>query len=570
MKTLLRFIFVSVLGLSVLSCYDDSAIRETLNDHGNQIEQLNSNVEALKTLIEAVEGSDYITSVKPLKEDGVEVGYVITFAEAGKITIYHGKDSAAGKDDEDGNDGSSNAGNNAGANVSDNGEDCIFSKVYESEGYVYFVLTDDTVYKVPMAPSVLSATGLDIVFDVEQGTPIVPGGQNCVYYTVIGGDENTLVRALCNFNRASVYVDTFTPTTGRIFIDIDDYGFNDTDGRLDPDRNEDCFRGEIDGFTYEERYHNDFSILVSVSDGKNNSILKSLNFTEGILSVYDYYELDGDAGSITVNVTSNVEYKVVVPEDVTWLRYMPGTRSELRLDELQFEFDANDTGSNRSTWVDLLDSRGYWLSGFRVVQEAEPLVKIDGDFSDWDNLDESQVAVSTCDPEANWTALKTMKVYVDANAVYVLLEFDPDQIWVRDWVPVHIFLDADSDDATGGYGDQYTTPTMEWCLEGAIYAESEFCSYDAMLYHWTGMVGDSGWCWDDCLYNGFTSGAGYGDKYEIAIHKELCQDIQFAVTFGIGVDIQQNWMSVGVLPNAACTDDNPYGLAPLLRVYTNL
>lgn len=58
-------------------------------------EETNSNITALQTMIAALQDKDYVTSVVPVIEKGVEVGYVITFEKSGKVTIYHGHD---GKD----------------------------------------------------------------------------------------------------------------------------------------------------------------------------------------------------------------------------------------------------------------------------------------------------------------------------------------------------------------------------------------------------------------------------------------------------------------------------------------
>lgn len=68
---------------------------------------MNSNIEALQALIEAMEGGNYITKVEPIEENGVVVGYTISFAEGDPITIYHGKDGEDGKDGANGTGGGS-------------------------------------------------------------------------------------------------------------------------------------------------------------------------------------------------------------------------------------------------------------------------------------------------------------------------------------------------------------------------------------------------------------------------------------------------------------------------------
>ena len=78
-------------------------IWDKLNDHEQRIEQLeklclelNSNLEALQTILAAVQENDYVTEVIKVVENGVEVGYSLTFAKGGTVTIYHGKDGAGG------------------------------------------------------------------------------------------------------------------------------------------------------------------------------------------------------------------------------------------------------------------------------------------------------------------------------------------------------------------------------------------------------------------------------------------------------------------------------------------
>ena len=63
---------------------------------------MNTNITALQTIVEALEKRDYITNVSPVREDGVVVGYTISFASSDTITIYNGKDGVNGTDGKDG------------------------------------------------------------------------------------------------------------------------------------------------------------------------------------------------------------------------------------------------------------------------------------------------------------------------------------------------------------------------------------------------------------------------------------------------------------------------------------
>ena len=58
--------------------------------------QTNTNLNALQAIVEAIEQNDYITSVDPLTENGLVVGYTIKFAKSNPIVIYNGKDGVSG------------------------------------------------------------------------------------------------------------------------------------------------------------------------------------------------------------------------------------------------------------------------------------------------------------------------------------------------------------------------------------------------------------------------------------------------------------------------------------------
>ena len=106
-----RFLLSVVCATSLVfsSCqFDDSAIWDKINDHEKRIvaleelcKQLNTNISSLQSIVEALQKNDYITNVSPVRKDGEEIGYTITFAYGDTITIYHGtngKDGANGKD----------------------------------------------------------------------------------------------------------------------------------------------------------------------------------------------------------------------------------------------------------------------------------------------------------------------------------------------------------------------------------------------------------------------------------------------------------------------------------------
>ena len=69
------------------------------------VNMLNSNLTAMQEIVEAMLDHDSVTDIRPVIENGVEVGYTIWFSSSLPITIYHGADGAPGEDGDAGVDG---------------------------------------------------------------------------------------------------------------------------------------------------------------------------------------------------------------------------------------------------------------------------------------------------------------------------------------------------------------------------------------------------------------------------------------------------------------------------------
>ena len=105
MRKLFVLLFMPLFLTVSCSEFDDTTIWDKLNDHENRISALetlcrkmNTNIEALQTIVEALQKNEYVTSVMPITEGGVEIGYTIAFTSGKTITIYHGQGGADGLD----------------------------------------------------------------------------------------------------------------------------------------------------------------------------------------------------------------------------------------------------------------------------------------------------------------------------------------------------------------------------------------------------------------------------------------------------------------------------------------
>jgi hypothetical protein len=68
-------------------------------------DQINSSIDGLKSIVNVLEGGEVITDISEIKENGVVIGYSITFSKSGVKKIYNGKDGTNGRDGKDGADG---------------------------------------------------------------------------------------------------------------------------------------------------------------------------------------------------------------------------------------------------------------------------------------------------------------------------------------------------------------------------------------------------------------------------------------------------------------------------------
>jgi diacylglycerol kinase family enzyme len=60
------------------------------------VEKMNSQLNSLQAIMQAITENALIEKVTPVKEKGVEIGYVIEFSNGTDITVYHGKNGQDG------------------------------------------------------------------------------------------------------------------------------------------------------------------------------------------------------------------------------------------------------------------------------------------------------------------------------------------------------------------------------------------------------------------------------------------------------------------------------------------
>jgi len=206
----------------------------------------------------------------------------------------------------------------------------------------------------------------------------------------------------------------------------------------------------------------------------------------------------------------------------------------------------------------------------------------DNSIADWNNVPNEYLSKAVCPEYAAYIGLKSLKVYADANYIFILVEPDMTEITDLSLVPFHIFINVDNSDETGGSGWCFSDHNEDIMLEGYLFEDGVTCSYMPYIYKWWGTVGESGWEWSDpsvehnindcqgaivCKGNQSGVRSQFVDgKFEIQITRDLIPIVWDETEFSIGVEIEQDWSSIGILPLNSPTDNNPLGVSHKLQV----
>lgn len=203
-------------------------------------------------------------------------------------------------------------------------------------------------------------------------------------------------------------------------------------------------------------------------------------------------------------------------------------------------------------------------------------ITIDGNFADWDAL--TGAITLTCAADANWTALKSVKVYADGKFMYVLMDVDADEI--SGDAPIDMYLNVDNDESE--YSNNFLgEAAMDYLIEGAYYVgadeeagtAAEVVSFDPGIFAYGGTPDAACvWAFDSILDGGFSVGAGTIAKYEFALDMLKLADeasVEWGDSFGFGITVSQSWEPVGLLPNVTPTDDNGKGSAQFATITIN-
>lgn len=409
--------FLLVIAGMFTSCfqYDDTDLRNQILEHENRIRSLeeactslNNDMNNLSALLDALQKGDMITSVTPLIENGVTVGYVITFTESQPITIYNGADGTNGQDGTtpkvsvrqhtdgvwywtvDGEWLFDSYGNMVKATGEDgknghDGKDAVTPEFKIEDDYWYVSYDEGCSWeKLGKATGADGQDGKDAVgptclfeditqdesyvyfhmtdgsvivlplkmkvgieFDIENGEAgVIPGKELVISYTLTDATKETVVTASSDGNYV-VRVAQQSSERGKICVK--------------------CPNEYSDGF-----------INVIVSDGTGYAFVKVIGFYESKIDVqegYDYY-VGTAGGEISIPLSANVGYQASSSD--SWIKVVEDvdTRAAMQRRTLKLSVEQNDADHVRKGHVYL-----YYNNTDNAVYETITITQSSACFS---------------------------------------------------------------------------------------------------------------------------------------------------------------------------------------------
>ena len=377
MKNKVFWALVATL-LFFVGCSKEQDLYDKVNDLDSRVTALektvnelnNITIPGLQSIVAAIQGNIYVTSVTPTTD-----GYSILFSNGTTAVIRNGIDGIDGEDGEKGDKG-------------DTGASPVIS-VVEEEGVFYWaingtVVTDESGKPVPVQAATpqlrindgkwqVSYDGGTTWADVEVlGNPggstvsIVDGDTTVTF--IINGETYVIQKELPFYLVFDARKDLGVPQGEEFYFEYTIQGTNDGD-EVEVDILN-CTAGweakvmslptaSAPGYIAVKNVDNvDGKVFVYASNGKGKTDIKSLIFEGGVLTAdADVQTITSTGGDITLAVTTNMEYELYIDRTQTWITEVPATKAT-HTETITLRCEPNETNKFRSAEVDLIIQNG--------------------------------------------------------------------------------------------------------------------------------------------------------------------------------------------------------------------
>jgi len=396
MKNLLSLLLCSLLLFGCSDKYDDSALRNDLDNLENRIakveelcKQMNTNISSLQKIVDALQNKLSILKVEPISD-----GYIIHFSDGTAATIKNGKNAdpvpviGVQKDadgiyywtlngkwltDAQGNKIKAQGTDGAKGDTGDKGDtgntgakgDTGVTPQLKIENDYWFVSYDNgqSWTKLGKATGENGKDGTNgifksvteddnnVYFTMTNGTIItIPKGDNSQFALAF---DTTDVAILHGGASKTISYTIAGATENTIVKALAQDGWKAVVNATSTDK------GTITVTAPDPIVESE--ILVFANDGAYRTVMASLNCMQGQINIADNSVQTAPAGGAQeVRLTTNLDYTIEIPEEAkSWLSLAPETRA-MRDDTIVFTVAANE-GIQRFATVALKDEQGNTL-----------------------------------------------------------------------------------------------------------------------------------------------------------------------------------------------------------------
>ncbi|MGN0189952.1 MAG: PL29 family lyase N-terminal domain-containing protein, partial [Candidatus Cryptobacteroides sp.] len=428
MKT--RSVIIAVLAAAVsagCSQVDLTEVYERLDTAESRLDavelrcsEINASMGSIKALAEAVDKNYSITSKEDVKDElGNVIGYTITLSNGESLYIPFGKDGKDGVDGSDGKDGTNGTDGKDGKDgvtpvigvqekdgtlcwtvngdfltdasgnpIRVSGEDGMTPSFEIKDDYWYVCYPDGTSKLV--GPAVASGTGSGSPF-----SSVVDNGTSVTFTLSDGKTSFTLAKELEFSITLSKSKDvtvlagstaevsyTINSATGKTVVETLCEGGYQAEV-LPEDTSKGLIRITVPPVVGSGK------VLVFAADGKGKTDMKAITFEEGVISLADdARNVSEDGGVVTFSVSSNMSYRIEIPEDATWITLISSKAVTVTQVSLNVE---KNTGKARSASVSVIPELGAPLL-FVISQERNSESLIPASLAITSSIEGSQAA----------------------------------------------------------------------------------------------------------------------------------------------------------------------------------
>jgi len=167
---------------------------------------------------------------------------------------------------------------------------------------------------------------------------------------------------------------------------------------------------------------------------------------------------------------------------------------------------------------------------------------MDGDASDWAELNPDYLVNLELPSDAEKTGIKSAKAYYD-DKLYLLVELSDDAL-ADSKARLHVYFDVDNSGLLKQNG--WANSTIDYVTEGKVHENGAFVAYGSTLY----ATLQESWACTDTGFSPAYESAGAGNLYELSMDFEGAP-AALPEAFNFGVDVvYSDWSCNGFLPVA--------------------